>query len=103
MFELQDLTEIVVFMEHQDCRVQRMKLITSYKVILGTGEEVPNSRSQEWKSEPCGTPLFSDATKATGVCRSCAKGWKVDSNYPLDTEENRALVPHYFPMAAHSH
>lgn len=32
----------------------------------------------------CGSPLFDDDGRASGVCRSCARGWQVDENYPVD-------------------
>ncbi|MGV6816144.1 MAG: hypothetical protein ACWA44_02605 [Thiotrichales bacterium] len=96
-YNLRKVTKVVAKPKaYSDCRVQRMKLVTSYKVTMSSFEEVPGTRSKEWVSEPCGTPLFTEERMEEGICRSCAKGWKVDGNYPVDTPENRDLVPHYF-------
>jgi hypothetical protein len=48
---------------------------------------------QEWTTRACDMPLFSDAERASGVCRSCASGW----THP----ENRPLVP-VFDAVAHA-
>ena len=38
---------------------------------------------EEWRTEPCGSPLFADEERARGTCRACASGWFVPENYPL--------------------
>ena len=48
---------------------------------------------QEWTTRACDIPLFSDAERASGICRSCASGW----SHP----EDRPLVP-VFDAAAHA-
>jgi len=42
-------------------------------------------------TEACGTPLFSDEEKRSGVCNSCRKGWEVKDNR-FATAAQRALA-----------
>lgn len=63
------------------CTQMRRQLITHSTVNLTTGEYTDGA--QEWKTQPCGVPLFSDADRTRGTCRSCAKGWTHPNNYPV--------------------
>lgn len=48
---------------------------------------------REWTTRACDMPLFSDAERASGVCRSCASGWSHPEDHPV--------VP-VFDAAAHA-
>lgn len=37
----------------------------------------------EWEEGACGAPLFSEAERDTGVCKSCLGGWTHPENYPV--------------------
>lgn len=63
------------------CTVMRRKLVTHKSFNMGTGDSV--EVGQEWVTEPCGIPMFSDAEKQRGTCRSCASGWTHEHNYPV--------------------
>lgn len=64
------------------CAVMRRKFVTHSKLDLASG--AMRQVSTEWVTEPCGVPLFGDDHQASGVCRSCAGGWKHPNNYPAD-------------------
>src|SRR5690606_8452208 len=49
--------------------------------------EMKDEGRQEWRDEPCGTPLFSGDNRKDGICRSCASGWTHPENYQLPPEE----------------
>lgn len=76
------------------CKVERKILVTTKRILITSGQVVPDSEKQKWVEEPCNAPIFGDSEDS--VCPSCKRGWEVDTNYPIDTKENRALVPHYF-------
>lgn len=63
------------------CTVMRRKLVTHKSLNMGTGISV--DAGQEWVTEPCGIPMFSDAEKLRGTCRSCASGWTHEHNFPV--------------------
>jgi hypothetical protein len=67
-------------------RADGCTLTRTYKVTHGTfdlarGVDVSGGR-EEWITGPCGVPLFTDAERASGRCRSCASGWTHPENYP---------------------
>lgn len=84
-------------MNHNNCIVDRKVLVNRRMVAWGSGETIPGTEEKYWEERECGTPLFGE--QKNGVCRSCARGWKVDTNYPLDTDKNRKIVSHYFDSA----
>lgn len=47
---------------------------------------------QQWVTEPCGTPLFGVARKASGQCAGCARGWNHPNNYRADGPRPEAEV-----------
>lgn len=63
------------------CTVMRRKLVTKKNFNLATGVSV--DAGQEWVTEPCGVPMFSDVEKQRGTCRSCASGWTHEHNFPV--------------------
>lgn len=63
------------------CTVMRRKLVTRQSLNMSTGVSV--EVGQEWITEPCGIPMFSDAEKQRGTRRSCASGWTHEHNYPV--------------------
>jgi hypothetical protein len=87
---------MVVIMEYQNCIVDRKVLVRSRMVEWGTGKTIPGTQKTYWEERECGTPLFGTG----GVCNSCSNGWRVETNYPLETEKNKSLVPHYFTSEA---
>lgn len=64
-----------------NCLVMRRKLIRHRRLTLSSGEVTAGT--SEWVIEPCGVPLFSDAERAVGQCRSCATGWTHPENYKV--------------------
>lgn len=46
---------------------------------MSTGEK--SKMKEEWVTEKCGTPLFSNDDKINGECKSCKKGWTHENNY----------------------
>jgi len=76
---------------HNFCHTLRRLLLRHSTLNLTTGTMTPNG--QEWTTRACDVPLFSDAERAAGVCRSCASGWTHPENHPL--------VP-VFDAAAHA-
>jgi hypothetical protein len=44
---------------------------------------------------PCNVPLFSDEERASGICKSCRKGWETEGNvFASETERQRATAKH---------
>ena len=60
----------------RDCTVERHMRLK--RTILDTGELV----REWWETRECGSPLFSEEERATGVCRSCLRGWMVPTQFP---------------------
>ena len=69
-----------------DCTKPRRWLVRHSTLSLGTGELGPSDKPSEWVEGPCGTPLFGDEERASGLCRACASGWTDPENYPLPEE-----------------
>lgn len=74
-----------------NCPVMRRKRVrhgTISMVPVGAGDHVGDGGFQEtgheWRTEPCGVPLFGREREA-GICRGCASGWEVPENYPVTT------------------
>jgi hypothetical protein len=68
------------------CEVERVKRIT-----VGRFSDDPRDPKdhfivdrEEVRTEPCGTPLFTDEETKRGICRSCFSGWQVGGNRPTD-------------------
>ncbi len=72
------------------CTVERRKLVKSYTLSLSSGEQKP--LGEEWRTEACGVPLFGDAERAAGKCRSCAAGWTHPENYPADQQRPASVA-----------
>lgn len=70
-----------------NCKIIRKKLVKFGTTTMG-GEY--KEKGQEWRTEECGIPIFSNGQKE--VCSSCLKGWTHENNYMLDTEENKKLL-----------
>jgi hypothetical protein len=64
-----------------NCTVMRRVLVKHSTLDLETGQYVQGK--EEWVTRPCGKPLFSDAEKQSGKCKSCQKGWTHPENYPV--------------------
>jgi hypothetical protein len=66
------------------CGVERVKRITHGR--FSDDPEVVGLivDREEVRTEPCGTPLFTDAETNRGICRSCFSGWEVEGNRPTD-------------------
>lgn len=62
-----------------NCPTLRRKRLTFTSLNIMTGVLADDERT-EWRTESCGTPLF---TNDGPVCRSCAKGWKMLGSYPV--------------------
>jgi hypothetical protein len=62
------------------CTVIRRKLVKFGHL----GPDGPVWEGEEWRIEPCATPLFTDVEQTSGRCRSCVSGWRTDNNYPVD-------------------
>ena len=77
-----------------NCKVIRMKKVTTKNIMFDTGEEVDGSEKVYWVKKACGSHLWTEKTITDGVCNSCNEGWKTKDNYPLDTPLNRKLIPH---------
>jgi hypothetical protein len=67
---------------HTSCTQSRRMLIEHFTLNMNTGESTP--KGSEWVERECGVPLFTDAERTRGTCRSCAGGWKTDNNYPIE-------------------
>lgn len=63
---------------YNSCRVERRVLVTTSDLFTGL------ILTKEWRNEPCGSPLFKDEHQETGVCWTCADGWRHPENYPTD-------------------
>jgi len=66
------------------CMQIRRKLVTHSTLNMMTGETA--EAGQEWHTEACGAPLWSDEERETGFCRSCLSGWTHPDNFPLTAE-----------------
>lgn len=67
---------------HNNCTKLRRMLIKSGTLNLSTGASTITQ--EEWMTRACGVPLFSDAEKKRGTCRSCDAGWTHPNNYPVN-------------------
>jgi hypothetical protein len=67
-----------------ECTVIRRMLVTHSLLSLRTGESTETG--SEWVTRACGSPLFNADERASGICKSCAKGWKHPHNYRADEE-----------------
>jgi hypothetical protein len=70
------------------CSVVRRQLVTHSTLSLATGE-INDTGRKEWRTQACGTPLFSKEEVAAGKCSSCRSGWTHDENYAVDADGNR--------------
>lgn len=61
------------------CTVVRRMLIKTGAIDLKTGQT--NMTGEQWETRACGAPLFSEAERETGICKSCAAGWTHPHNY----------------------
>lgn len=69
---------------YQECRQWRRVYATIAWVSLTTGAR--RDERQEWRTKPCGVPLWSEEEKARGTCRGCAAGWTHEHNLPVDPD-----------------
>lgn len=67
---------------HNSCTKIRRMLIKSGTLSMSTGEMT--FTKEEWVTRACEQPLFADADRARGTCRSCHTGWTHPNNYPVD-------------------
>lgn len=63
---------------HHSCVEMRVVRITHCKLNIRTGQLTDGH--SETVTKPCDAPLFSDAERHSGLCRSCASGWSVEGN-----------------------
>ena len=59
------------------------RMLVKHSTVRFNSDEVTEGRS-EWVTRECGSPLFRDAERVAGVCRSCASGWTHPENYPVE-------------------
>ncbi|MYM92500.1 hypothetical protein [Duganella vulcania] len=69
------------------CTQMRRKLVQRKILNLGTG--VSSDEGQEWRTEPCNVPMFTDEERQRGTCASCASGWTHAHNFALKTPRNK--------------
>jgi hypothetical protein len=69
------------------CTTLRTRLVRNGTFNIVTGKISEGEAT--WVTEPCGTPLFDDAQRATGICRSCAEGWTHPENFPAVVKKGR--------------
>jgi hypothetical protein len=62
--------------------------ITHGSFNLTTGEH--KKGATEVVVRECGTPIFGDSGRASGICASCRKGWETEGNAP--TERGREQI-----------
>lgn len=74
--------------QHSYCTVLRHKTLRHGTINMNTGAFSAGEITQV--TEPCNTPLFHEAERASGVCRSCADGWEVPGNRPASQAERAA-------------
>lgn len=67
-----------------DCTQMRRMVIRRGTMDLATGTSTLDEGTVETRA--CGTPLFSDQERKTGICRSCASGWTHPNNYPVESD-----------------
>lgn len=76
---------------HHSCTILRTSEVTHGTLSMNGGGY--KKGKTEIVTEPCGTPLFDDVRKASGVCRSCANGWEVEGNkFANKAEKAKALA-----------
>lgn len=68
-----------------DCNKMRRMLVTHSVLDITTGVETP--LNAEWITQRCSIPLFSDAERERGICKSCNAGWIHPFNFPVDDDE----------------
>lgn len=66
---------------HSSCQQMRRKLVRLGTLNLATGET--STPDEEWRDEACGTPLFTEEERQSGICKSCAGGWTHPNNFPI--------------------
>lgn len=67
---------------HTACTVERRALVRHETLSLATGEISPSGKPPAWEVKACSVPLFTDAERERGVCRSCGEGWTHPENAP---------------------
>lgn len=67
-------------MNHTNCIIERRKAVTHYTLNMYTGEK--KNRVETVEIEPCGTPLFADWERKSGICNSCRSSWAAEGNMP---------------------
>lgn len=75
---------------HTNCTVLRRMMVTNAVFSLATG--ATTATSEEWVTQPCGSPLFDTPAQKAGVCQSCADGWSHPHNYRADGPRPRAAT-----------
>jgi hypothetical protein len=66
----------------------RTMLVRHQTMNLATGAIITVTEGKsEWRTEPCGVPLFGDEAKRLGVCASCREGWTDPENRPATPSE----------------
>ena len=68
------------------CDIVRTAVVTSLDstTMLPTGSRV--------ETKECGAPLFGDHEYATGICRSCRRGWEVEDNHFATPQEKARAI-----------
>lgn len=64
-----------------NCTIIRRILVTHGSMDMATGAYTEGAK--EWETRPCDGHLSSPVEKMAGVCASCARGWKCDTNYAV--------------------
>ena len=77
---------------HSSCTCLRCKVIKHGTMQWGSNAPAKYSHS-EVVTEPCGTPLFADDERKTGICRACRDGWEHKENYSVDPRFPSKLHP----------
>jgi hypothetical protein len=68
---------------YSNCTVLRTCRVTSG--VFRGGKFV--KAGTEVVTAPCGVPIFGDDERASGICRSCRRGWEIEGNRFANAEE----------------
>lgn len=66
-----------------DCKQMRRVRETNGSLDLNTGVLTIDESTATWIVRACGVPLFTDAERKRGTCKSCASGWSSPGNVPV--------------------
>lgn len=65
------------------CTQVRRMLVKHGTLNIRTGQSTTDADPGTMETRACGVPLFSDAERQRGTCRSCNDGYTHPNNYPV--------------------